>query len=631
MANIETAAEASQPSNAAERQSLFLVLEGGGAKGIAHVAAWEILEPLVEMKTKAWSATAEAPRFKLNGVAGTSAGAVVAAFIAAGATSDQLVDKFGRIPLCSELGIERFYDLFGLAGWRRLKQMRWLLNPNVTRSRRLTPRWQQPLHDEGEAPSPSLMARATSLARRAVLGLIIFITLWVVLDLFVVKQPFLAAIKFSVVWFIANVSFGILHQKLKSLETRRKAENRRHLEKRYQRIFHPLTPILASVVIGALLERGIEWFWPGKFEAFVANYATNWIVAPLFYALATAMIIISIAILVRRVVKGTVNTVALADDLNTALISVLTKTPIWSNEAQCYEWIPKTPRSKDEVEVFQRFADDRSRHVSFGELMRLTEVSLSVVAADTVKNEVYVFSSDTHANYSVARAITSSLAIPVAFRPVYYGARILVDGGVVSSIPAWVYRRHRTRDPDARILAIGIAPAETDSWIPYFLAARRRNDNRLRRKGLGWLYRVSTMTLEARASFMWPFRFGANVASTAAFGARELELDASDRLDSFLLHPKFGLLDFDKSGDEARIELERLKGEARFKIQDALWQRKEAFSNLCSRFEEDLWTYLAERPSQANGRIRMFWAERDGRAELGAHQIHLRIHSKRSG
>jgi len=127
--------------------ALFLVLEGGGAKAIAHVAAWEVLEPIVktglapldDIPTKAQGGE----EFYLSGVAGTSAGAIMAALIAAGAKSTDLIDAAGRLPLCSALGVEQFTDLFCIPGWRRLRQFRFILRPTPKLAARLTPRWRK--------------------------------------------------------------------------------------------------------------------------------------------------------------------------------------------------------------------------------------------------------------------------------------------------------------------------------------------------------------------------------------------------------------------------------------------------------------------------------------------------------
>ncbi|MCZ7627536.1 MAG: patatin-like phospholipase family protein [Candidatus Methylomirabilis sp.] len=56
------------------RQKIFGILEGGGVRGVAHAGAYE--------------AVTRAARFEFAGIAGTSAGSIVAALIAAGATPE---------------------------------------------------------------------------------------------------------------------------------------------------------------------------------------------------------------------------------------------------------------------------------------------------------------------------------------------------------------------------------------------------------------------------------------------------------------------------------------------------------------------------------------------------------------
>jgi hypothetical protein len=199
------------------------------------------------------------------------------------------------------------------------------------------------------------------------------------------------------------------------------------------------------------------------------------------------------------------------------------------------------------------------------------------------------------------------------------GKRILVDGGIVSSIPAWLYRRHRTLDPDARILAIGIAAADYETWIPYFLAARTwKETSWSRRWHAGWLAKAFILLGQLTASTIWPLRVLANIGSTTAYGARALELDASDRLDTFDLHPHVGLLDFDMRQEDVKDEVDRLKKEARFFVDSILWGRKEAFAETCETIALEFWKRAwewgkaEEEDLDDSARIRMFWAERDG-------------------
>ena len=60
-----------------DRRPIFAIFEGGGAKGIAHVGALKALE---------------ANNFQLAGVAGTSAGALIAALVAAGYAADDILN-----------------------------------------------------------------------------------------------------------------------------------------------------------------------------------------------------------------------------------------------------------------------------------------------------------------------------------------------------------------------------------------------------------------------------------------------------------------------------------------------------------------------------------------------------------
>jgi len=87
-----------------DTRNVFLVFEGGGAKGIVHVGALRALE---------------GHDIRVAGVAGTSAGAIVAALVAAGYSSRELIADDGSSPLLRVIGLERATDFFG-ANWSRL-------------------------------------------------------------------------------------------------------------------------------------------------------------------------------------------------------------------------------------------------------------------------------------------------------------------------------------------------------------------------------------------------------------------------------------------------------------------------------------------------------------------------------
>jgi predicted acylesterase/phospholipase RssA len=78
------------------------IFEGGGAKGLAHVGALKSIEGRVDFV----------------GVAGSSAGAIVAALVAVGYTADELYTMEHRN---GELNIDVPYTIFGQLRWEEWK------------------------------------------------------------------------------------------------------------------------------------------------------------------------------------------------------------------------------------------------------------------------------------------------------------------------------------------------------------------------------------------------------------------------------------------------------------------------------------------------------------------------------
>lgn len=105
-----------QLANGGQAPEAYLVFEGGGAKGFVHIGALRALESKV----------------RIIGVAGTSAGAMIASLVAAGYRSDELVDPDGAWTLLDTLGVGRATALFGNdGGWGRVSRLRRLLaNPH---------------------------------------------------------------------------------------------------------------------------------------------------------------------------------------------------------------------------------------------------------------------------------------------------------------------------------------------------------------------------------------------------------------------------------------------------------------------------------------------------------------------
>ena len=94
---------------------VLVALAGGGAKGLIHIGALKALEDR---------------DVHFQGLAGTSAGAIVATLKAAGFSSRELMDPDGDTTLIDKLHeidprIARATDIFGRAGWFRVVLFRW--------------------------------------------------------------------------------------------------------------------------------------------------------------------------------------------------------------------------------------------------------------------------------------------------------------------------------------------------------------------------------------------------------------------------------------------------------------------------------------------------------------------------
>lgn len=104
-----------RPSIVVGPQRAFVALAGGGAKGLIHVGALRALEDR---------------GVAFCGLAGTSAGAIVAALKAAGFSSRELLDPDGGPTIMDQLRaidpeISRATDIFGKTGWARVLGFRW--------------------------------------------------------------------------------------------------------------------------------------------------------------------------------------------------------------------------------------------------------------------------------------------------------------------------------------------------------------------------------------------------------------------------------------------------------------------------------------------------------------------------
>jgi predicted acylesterase/phospholipase RssA len=612
----------------AEENALYVVFDGGGARGITHISAWRVLERLISKFGRGPSQVLGpefgAKRYRLAGVAGTSSGAIAAAFIAAGAKSTDLIDECGRVPLFSELRLRHFYELFGIRGWRRLKHLRRI----GSQSKNVKDDIASLIRETDSTARGESENNTGDLADSLFILIAVFAIIFAAGDsLYILASaniPYFFSVPYflPVFWCALHISFFLTSERTTAVEREARGKPYRDHPKLTRAALHPIASViyalLASIVVSLLSKAAViglaKWTHSTRLLAFVTEKSAwlDWLV----FGLDGALIAIGIVTIVRRFLRGGVDTMEIEKDLNTALNALIAKAPELSTEvADQYVWKDRVPQT-----TLGKTIAAGNHAVTFEELSAFSGITLTVIAADTVKNEIARFSTHSTPDMQVAKAVAASLALPVAFHPLKNDGQMLVDGGIVSAIPAWVFRKERNHDPDCKILAIRIEQYVYDAWIPVLLQAREKfiaqycsvttvaDAPQLLRT---WQARIIFWWNHGRLMTRWPLGVFANTLYTAAFGARALELDASDRLESVVLQPSLGLLDFDISRPELVLELSRLELKARYQIQNLLWLREEAFNAACRGIEDAIRRKIDKAP-QDQPHVRMFWAERDG-------------------
>jgi NTE family protein len=88
-----------------------------------------------------------------------------------------------------------------------------------------------------------------------------------------------------------------------------------------------------------------------------------------------------------------------------------------------------------------------SGNVTFGHLYEKTGKILKLVAVDVREKELVVYSNQHFENMPVARAVAASISIPFFFVPKDINGRSMVDGGLMSNFPAWLFEAERDELP----------------------------------------------------------------------------------------------------------------------------------------------------------------------------------------
>lgn len=148
------------------------------------------------------------------------------------------------------------------------------------------------------------------------------------------------------------------------------------------------------------------------------------------------------------------------------------------------------------------------------------KIPLKVIVSEVTKRSIRVYPTDAKGEESVAAAVAASISIPFVFVPRREDGCYLVDGGVLSNFPAWVFDHERQKSPP-------MTPT-----FGFRLVSRNARGAR------------QTLTKEPNHQQESPIGFLLDLFQTAVFGDNSLETRAVASLHEVPLRVRVGPLDF---------------------------------------------------------------------------------------
>lgn len=432
----------------------FICFEGGGAKGLLHLAALYELEDWESGELQAKLNDGKIiPPMEIAGVSGTSIGAVVAALYAAGYTAEDFI----AFDPC-------FYEKAtrerGFLGQRRFAVETWF-NQRVRRlrnicltligRRRLAPLVRSTILERCAFQSPVEIFGPGGWFKIRLLRSAIR---------YPVRTIFIAALLFTVLLFLFHIS---------------------------------------SVFV-ALIQSGADL----SMEHLIAPPDIQlWSASALASYLATFVaLIVSVAfglfVGVRSFLRGLCDPDHLADAINLALTLKLPEKDATGDS----EAFPDGHGEKER---------DGRRLVRFQDVAR--NLPLRVIATDITGKGIVVYSDARTPCIPVGKAVAASAAMPLVFKPVTLEGAMLYDGGLVSNVSAWTFDAERDLDPDALTVSVetGIEkirdaqgkdkPFSSFYWLIYatIFGAKSLQTRRTRRISLRFESDLGVLSFDASA------------------------------------------------------------------------------------------------------------------------------------
>ena len=241
------------------------------------------------------------------------------------------------------------------------------------------------------------------------------------------------------------------------------------------------------------------------------------------------------------------------------LINLILDSGLHSSEA-IEDWVESL--LKEIVSVYEPSV--QKRLVAFKDL----RLPLHIVASDLAQSQAKVWSREDTPQDSVAFAVRCSCTIPFYFQAIKYGSSVLVDGGVLSNLPAFAFQ--------------GIALSEDRSMLSKIICFRMLE---------------APSSINSQMSSI--FDLGSSLSATIVNGATSIQLALQPQIN--LVNIDTGNIkatDFSKVKDKEKKELydSGYRAVKKFIEDERIYARNNLFSRVYRGFDENLLLLIQSLP-----------------------------------
>lgn len=131
----------------------------------------------------------------------------------------------------------------------------------------------------------------------------------------------------------------------------------------------------------------------------------------------------------------------------------------------------------------------KRRNVTDFDSIRIKD--LKIIASDLTHKELLIYDKQSYPKMLVAEAVRRSMAIPLYFQARRDGERIVVDGGILSNYPLWVFHGQDSRTMGFKLVSRGEksvphAPNSLPEYLAALLGTMLEGRDKEDQRQIGW-------------------------------------------------------------------------------------------------------------------------------------------------